>query len=78
LDEEPPRYGIVKNLGDFNIVRVAFHEWIGIGRDLTRARSARDVLGYVFGPPGWRPDGEGTTSTDLRRAWKERAGKADG
>ena len=74
LDEEPPRYGIVKNLGDFNIVRVAFHEWIGIGRDLTKARSARDVLGYVFGPPGWRPDGEGTTSEDLRRAWRERVG----
>ena len=74
-DEEPPRYGIVKNLGDFNIVRVAFHEWIGIGRDLTQARSLRDVLGYVFGPPGWRPDGEGTTSEDLRRAWRERVGK---
>ncbi len=78
LDEEPPRYGIVKNLGDFNIVRVAFHEWIGIGRDLAKARSARDVLGYVFGPPGWRPDGQGTTSEDLRRAWRERAGETDG
>jgi len=74
LDEEPPRYGIVKNLGDFNIVRVAFHEWIGIGKDLTRARSVRDAFGYVFGPPGWRPGGEGTTSEDLRRAWKARAG----
>ena len=27
LDEEPCRYGIVKNLGDFNLLRVAFHEW---------------------------------------------------
>ena len=26
LDEEPCRYGLVKNLGTFNIVRVAFHE----------------------------------------------------
>ena len=77
-DEEPPRYGIVKNLGDFNIVRVAFHEWIGIGRDLTKARSARDVLGYVFGPPGWRPGGEGTTSEDLRRAWRARVGGEGG
>ena len=74
LDEEPPRYGIVKNLGDFNIVRVAFHEWIGIGRDLMTARSVGDVWGYVFGPPGWRPDGTGTTSEVLRRAWRERAG----
>ena len=75
-DEEPPRYGIVKNLGDFNIVRIAFHEWIGIGRDLMTARSVGDVWGYVFGPPGWRPGGAGTTSKDLRRAWRERAGDA--
>jgi len=72
-DDEPCRYGLVKNLGDFNIVRVAFHEWIGIVRDLMKARSARDVLGYVFGPPGWRPDGDGTTSESLRKAWRDRA-----
>jgi len=73
LDEEPPRYGIVKNLGDFNIVRIAFHEWIGIGKDLARARSVREALGYVFGPPGWRPDGEGMTSDDLKAAWRARS-----
>jgi len=52
LDEEPCRYGIVKNLGDFNILRVAFHEWVGMFSDVARAKSLRDVLGYVAGPPG--------------------------
>jgi len=69
LDEESPRYGIVKNLGSFNILRVAFHEWISIGKDLLTARSPRDVAGYLFGPPGWSPDGSRQTSEDLRADW---------
>ena len=32
-----------------------------------RARSWRERLGYLFGPPGWRPDGQGLTTEDLRR-----------
>ncbi|HYE47789.1 MAG TPA: sterol desaturase family protein [Caulobacter sp.] len=71
-DEEPPRYGLVKNLGDFNILRVAFHEWIGIGRDLMTARSPREVLGYLFGPPGWSPDGSRETSKTLKAKWLAR------
>jgi sterol desaturase/sphingolipid hydroxylase (fatty acid hydroxylase superfamily) len=68
--DEAPRYGIVKNLGDFNLLRVAFHEWSAIGRDLMTARSVGDVFGYLFGPPGWRPGGEGTTSEVLKREWR--------
>jgi sterol desaturase/sphingolipid hydroxylase (fatty acid hydroxylase superfamily) len=74
LDEEKCRYGIVKNLGDFNILRVAFHEWIGIGKDLLSARSPRDVLGYLFGPPGWSPDGSRETSATLRAQWEAEQG----
>jgi sterol desaturase/sphingolipid hydroxylase (fatty acid hydroxylase superfamily) len=75
---EPPRYGLVKNLGDFNILRVAFHEWIGIGRDLAGSRSPREVLGYLFGPPGWSPDGSRETSATLKAKWREReAAKAE-
>jgi sterol desaturase/sphingolipid hydroxylase (fatty acid hydroxylase superfamily) len=78
-DEEPPRYGLVKNLGDFNILRVAFHEWIGIGKDLMTARSPREVLGYLFGPPGWSPDGSRETSKTLKAKWlaRQEAAKAE-
>jgi len=72
--EEACRYGIVKNLGDFNILRVAFHEWAAIARDLAGARSLREVVGYLFGPPGWSPDGSRDTSETLRARWRaERA-----
>jgi sterol desaturase/sphingolipid hydroxylase (fatty acid hydroxylase superfamily) len=67
--EEPPRYGIVKNIDTFNPLRIAFHEWAAIGRDLIAARSFRGALGVVLGPPGWRPDGQGTTSSNIRREW---------
>jgi len=71
LDEEPCRYGIVKNLGDFNIFRVAFHEWVGIFSDLLTARSLREAFGYLFGAPGWSPDGSRQTSTILKAQWAD-------
>ena len=71
-DDEPCRYGVVHNLGDFNIFRVAFHEWMAIGKDLAGSRSIREVLGYLFGPPGWSPDGSRDTSATLKAKWRSR------
>jgi len=71
-DAEPCRYGVVHNLGDFNILRVAFHEWMAIGRDLAGSRSLREVVGYVLGPPGWSPDGSRDTSATLKARWRAR------
>ncbi|MBP7648518.1 MAG: sterol desaturase family protein [Phenylobacterium sp.] len=69
LDEEAPRYGIVENLTSFNLLRVAFHEWAGIAKDLAGSRSLREVIGYLFGPPGWSPDGSRDTSATLKAQW---------
>ncbi|MFN3522348.1 MAG: sterol desaturase family protein [Phenylobacterium sp.] len=66
---EPCRYGIVKNLATFNPIRVALHEWAAIGRDLIGSRSPREVIGYLFGPPGWSPDGSRQTSAMLKAEW---------
>jgi sterol desaturase/sphingolipid hydroxylase (fatty acid hydroxylase superfamily) len=74
LDEEPCRYGIVKNLATFNLVRVAFHEWIGIAQDIVR--QPRHTLGWLFGPPGWSPDGSRETSARLRADWEARRTRA--
>ena len=71
-EKEPPRYGLVHNLGDFNLLRVAFHEWMGIGKDLAGSRSIREVVGYLFGPPGWSPDGSRDTSASLKAKWRAR------
>jgi sterol desaturase/sphingolipid hydroxylase (fatty acid hydroxylase superfamily) len=68
-DKEKPRYGIISQLGTFNPFRVAFHEWLGIWRDATHAKNVREVFGYVFGPPGWSPDGSRKTSASIKAAW---------
>jgi sterol desaturase/sphingolipid hydroxylase (fatty acid hydroxylase superfamily) len=73
---EKPRYGIISNLGTFNPFRVALHEWAGIWRDLTHAKSLGEVFGYVFGPPGWSPDGSRKTSRSIKAAWAEREASA--
>ncbi len=70
-EDEACRYGIVKNLGTFNPLKVAFHEWIGIFRDLKGARSLREAAGYTLRPPGWSPDGSRDTSDIIKARWKE-------
>jgi sterol desaturase/sphingolipid hydroxylase (fatty acid hydroxylase superfamily) len=66
-DDLPCRFGLVKPLLSHNPIVIAFHEWLAVARDIAGARSLRDALGYVFGPPGWRPNGQGLTTADLRR-----------
>jgi sterol desaturase/sphingolipid hydroxylase (fatty acid hydroxylase superfamily) len=68
-EDEKPRYGIVSQLGTFNPLKIAFHEWAGIARDVSRAKTFRDAIGYVFGPPGWSPDGSRKTSRSIKAAW---------
>ncbi|MEA2754186.1 MAG: hypothetical protein QOJ54_475, partial [Aliidongia sp.] len=69
LDALPPRYGLVRNIGTFNPLRVAFHEFIGIAQDLTRpGLTLRQRLFYLFAPPGWSHDGSRMTTGDLKRA----------
>jgi sterol desaturase/sphingolipid hydroxylase (fatty acid hydroxylase superfamily) len=70
VEDEPIRYGIVKQLGSFNLLWSVFHEWIGIARDLWRAPFG-SKLGYLFGPPGWSHDGSRDTSETLRARWEE-------
>lgn len=66
-DDEPVRYGIIKNLATFNPLWVAFHEWVGIGRDLVKARDWRTRWLAVAGPPGAI---SGDTADDIRAQWR--------
>jgi sterol desaturase/sphingolipid hydroxylase (fatty acid hydroxylase superfamily) len=67
LDEDRPDYGLVHNLGTFNPVRVAMHEWVGIWRDVTQPGIGwRDRWMYAFGPPGWSHDGSRETSATIK------------
>lgn len=73
LDEDLPRYGIVKNIGTFNPLKVAFHEWIAMFSDaLSPGLTVRQRLGYLFMPPGWSHDGSRETSDSLKAAYVRR------
>jgi sterol desaturase/sphingolipid hydroxylase (fatty acid hydroxylase superfamily) len=52
---DPPRFGLTKNLNSFNPLRIAFHEWIDIGRDVVKAQGWKNKLRAVFGNPSWQP-----------------------
>jgi sterol desaturase/sphingolipid hydroxylase (fatty acid hydroxylase superfamily) len=65
-DDLPCRYGLVHPLTSNNILNVELVEWTKLLRDLKNARSLRALLGYLFMPPGWSPDGKGTTTEELR------------
>ena len=72
-DEDRPRYGIVRQLGSFNILWAAFHEWIGIGRDMWSAPGWRNKIGYLLREPGWSHDGSRETSETIRARWHGKA-----
>ena len=52
-EDEPVVYGLTKNLGSYDPLRIATHEYADILRDVARARTWRDRLGFVVRGPGW-------------------------
>ncbi|WP_432896624.1 sterol desaturase family protein [Micromonospora matsumotoense] len=54
-EHTPVRYGLTTNIGTYNPLRVATHEYAAIWADVRRAGSWRHRLGHVLGRPGWQP-----------------------
>ena len=75
-DDDRPRYGIVKQLGSFNLLWAAFHEWVGIAKDVWAAPGLRAKLGYIVMPPGWSHDGSRDTSETIKQRWHARNAQA--
>jgi sterol desaturase/sphingolipid hydroxylase (fatty acid hydroxylase superfamily) len=65
-EDAPCRYGLVTPLHTANPFRIVFHVWVEMSRDLKRAKNWRERARYLFGPPGWTPDGAGQTAAELR------------
>ena len=67
LRSDPPVYGITKNLDTYNPLRIAWHEWIAMFRDVARRGAGLGTrLRYMFAPPGWSPDGSTLTASQMR------------
>lgn len=63
---EAVRFGLTKNIDSYNPVWVAFHEWVGIARDVWNAPTLAAAVSYVAAPPGWSPDGSTVTSRQMQ------------
>jgi len=62
----PCDYGLVTRVTTYNPALINLQPWIGLAKDLAGSRSFREVWGYLFRAPGWRPDGQGLTTAELR------------
>lgn len=73
---EKPVYGLVKNINTYNPVKIAFNEWIQMFKDAFASKTSfSNRLKYLVKPPGWKHDGTGILSTDLRKEWEQKKGK---
>ncbi|WP_053977669.1 sterol desaturase family protein [Mangrovimonas xylaniphaga] len=70
LEDEKVTYGLVKNIHTYNPFKIAFLEWFQMFKDFFQTKiSLRSRILYLLKPPGWRHDGNGKLSDDLRTEW---------
>ncbi|GAB4092011.1 sterol desaturase family protein [Flaviaesturariibacter terrae] len=65
-EEERPTYGLTTNIASFNPFVIALKTWGDLFRRVLGAASWRERVGYLFGAPGWSPDGSTLTTSQLR------------
>ena len=70
-EKEKVIYGLTENIKTHHPVKMVFHEWISIGKDLRKSSSLKAKFMYVFGPPGWSHDGSKKTARQLRNELKK-------
>lgn len=68
LPDVPVVYGLTKPLDHpHHPLKIVFHEWQAMGKDLGKQTSWRNKLKYIFMPPGWSHDGSTKTAKELRK-----------
>ena len=66
LESVPTKFGLTSNIHTNNPIKVVFHEWRNIIIDVYHAKGLTAKFGYIFGQPGWSPDGSRLTSSQLK------------
>lgn len=66
IESDPPVYGLTKNIHTFNPVKVVFHEYASLWRDVNRATRWRNKLSYLLLAPGWSHDSQDRRARTLR------------
>lgn len=72
-EKEKPVYGLVKNIDTYNPIKIAFLEWFYLFKDVIYSKtSIINKLKYLIKPPGWKHDGTGILSNDIKKAWSNK------
>ena len=70
IKDEKVVYGLTSNINTFNPIKIAFHEWVAMLKDaFTGTKPLKARWQYLIKPPGWKHDGSGKISSDLRNEW---------
>ncbi len=68
VKEQPVKYGLTKPVANHHHpMKIIFHEWQNISRDLTKKLPLSTRLKYLFMPPGWSHDGSSKTAKEMRK-----------
>ncbi|MGO4326916.1 sterol desaturase family protein [Cupriavidus sp. 2TAF22] len=66
-EDEPCRFGLVHPTTTHNPLVNQFEHWVSLGQDMMKSGNVLNAIGYLAMPPGWAPDGRGTTTEELRQ-----------
>ena len=70
-DEIKVSYGVLHPPNSYNPVVILTHEFKDIWQDVRNAKKLRHAFMYVFGPPGWSPDGSRLTVKQMQAKYRE-------
>ena len=72
-EQDPVRYGLIKNIESFDLLEAEFHEAKAILQDIRDRGGLKAAVETLLRPPGWRPGDDSDTVAGLKRAAKSAA-----
>ena len=64
-------YGVIHPPKSYNPIEILTHEYRDIWSDVKKSKKFSHALMYVFGPPGWSPDGSTLSVKQQQRLFKD-------
>lgn len=65
------QYGVIHSPDSYNPLVILTHEYKDIWNDVKKAKNLKEAFMYVFGPPGWSPDGSTLTVRQMQQELKK-------
>jgi sterol desaturase/sphingolipid hydroxylase (fatty acid hydroxylase superfamily) len=66
-DNVEVKYGVIHAPNSYNPLVILTHEYRDIWNDVKKAKNIKEAFMYVFGAPGWSPDGSTLTVRQMQR-----------